>query len=118
MKLDGDIRVKLEDAGPILGSAVVSPDLPADEYGEAHRLVYSGDLGNADTVMLRHPAVPERADTVLVESMYGNRDHRSLRDTMIELQEIIGRAEDEDGCVFSCPLWPWVGPRNCCFIWT
>ena len=49
--------------------------------------------------MLRRPAVPERADTVLMESTYGNRDHKSLRDTLIELREIIDRAEDEDGCV-------------------
>jgi metallo-beta-lactamase family protein len=98
-ELDGDIRVRLDDAGHILGSAVVNLGLPADEHGAAHRLVYSGDLGNADTVMLRRPAVPERADTVLMESTYGNRDHKSLRDTLIELREIIDRAEDEDGCV-------------------
>ena len=84
------------DAGHILGSAIV--ELHQGSRG-AHRqtLVYSGDLGKVDSVLMRDPEVPEQADLVLMESTYGNRDHRSLPDTLKELQDILRRAERERG---------------------
>jgi metallo-beta-lactamase family protein len=88
------IRVRLHDAGHILGSAFVEVELT--ENGQKQTLLYSGDLGNTNKPIIRDPAPPPRADLVLLESTYGNRDHRSFEDTVLELEESI-RAIYESG---------------------
>lgn len=67
-----DIEVLFHDAGHILGSSWVSLDLAGKR---PHRLVVSGDLGRPGHPLFR-PADPyDGADTVLIESTYGNRAH-------------------------------------------
>ena len=63
------LDLTLRPAGHILGSAIV-------ELGvDGHRVVLSGDLGRRHHPLLRPPSDPPRADTVLVESTYGDRRH-------------------------------------------
>jgi metallo-beta-lactamase family protein len=93
----GGMRVRLRDAGHILGSAVVELRLREGDGEKA--LVYSGDLGNRESLLLPEPALPERADVLLMESTYGNRDHRPLADTLVELEEIIDKAAREGGSI-------------------
>jgi metallo-beta-lactamase family protein len=69
LRLGPDVTVTLRPAGHILGSAVAA--LHAGE----HRLVFSGDLGRPQHPLLRPPADPPEADTVVVESTYGDREH-------------------------------------------
>lgn len=88
------IRLRLLEAGHILGSAVV--ELVAD----GRTLVYSGDLGMAERPILRDPAPVEGADLVLMESTYGDRDHRDREDTIHELGEILDQAWSEGGNVY------------------
>ena len=86
------LDLTLLDAGHILGSAVVVLTIA----GEPTRtLVFSGDLGASQRVLMRPPEVPERADLVLMESTYGDRDHRSQEDTMTELEQIIAEARND-----------------------
>jgi len=82
-----DIEVTLRDAGHILGSAIVDIRLGRDT--QAHRLVFSGDLGQPGHPVVRDAARLEAADTMVVESTYGNRLHRSLADTLDELVEVL-----------------------------
>jgi metallo-beta-lactamase family protein len=56
-------------SGHILGASIV------DVQADGRRLVYSGDLGRYDVPIMRDPAVVDGADTLLVESTYGNRRH-------------------------------------------
>jgi metallo-beta-lactamase family protein len=56
-------------SGHILGASIVSVDA-----GD-RRVVYSGDLGRYDVPVLRDPTPVDAADTLLVESTYGNRLH-------------------------------------------
>lgn len=82
------VTVRLHDAGHILGSAIVElTDGP-------NTLVFSGDLGNAGTPILRETQVPTRADIVVMESTYGGRVHESIgqRDEMLR-QAIIDTAK-------------------------
>lgn len=81
------IRIRLHDAGHILGSSFV--EVEVEEGLEKRTLIYSGDLGNTDKPIIRDPSDPPRADLVLLESTYGNRDHRSFKDTVLELEETI-----------------------------
>jgi len=71
------IRIKLYDAGHILGSAVIL--LEANEEGKTSRLVYTGDLGRENTPLLRDPEIiKETVDTLILESTYGGKIHQSM----------------------------------------
>jgi len=89
------ITVTLRDAGHILGSAIVELDLA--ERGEGRRLVFSGDLGQRGAPILRDPTQVRSADAVLLESTYGQREHRSSEATLAELGEVIGTARHDRG---------------------
>lgn len=79
--------VQFLDAGHILGSAIV--ELTLNENGQEKVLVFSGDLGNRDSVLMNDPEVPRRADVVLMEGTYGNRDHRDMDNTLAELEQVL-----------------------------
>ncbi len=80
------IQVRFQDAGHILGSSIV--EVWVTEGGDTRKLVFSGDLGHADAPVLRDPEVVHTADLVLMESTYGDRDHRSWDETRAEVEEI------------------------------
>ncbi len=82
------IRARFLDAGHILGSSIV--ELWATEGSETRKIVFSGDLGHADAPVLRDPEPVVTADFVLMESTYGDRNHRSWAETQAEVQEIAG----------------------------
>jgi metallo-beta-lactamase family protein len=89
------VRVTLHDAGHILGSAIV--ELRATEKGVTRTVVHSGDLGHRGAPILRDPALIRRADLVLLESTYGDRNHRSWDDTWRELGEVFDAAARDKG---------------------
>jgi metallo-beta-lactamase family protein len=80
------VRGRFRDAGHILGSCIV--ELWLTEGSETRKLVFSGDLGHADAPILRDPDVIKTADLVLMESTYGDRNHRSWDETRTEVEEI------------------------------
>ena len=89
------IDVCFRDAGHILGSAIV--ELFITENGKERKLVFSGDLGNSNAALLRDPEKIEKADILLMESTYGDRDHRLMEDTLAEFEEIITDASKNGG---------------------
>lgn len=71
--LDDDISCRFLPAAHILGSASILLEFG---HGDAQRrLLISGDLGRGDHPFLGDPCAPPAADTVLVESTYGDRAH-------------------------------------------
>lgn len=89
------VELRLQDAGHILGSAVV--ELWLTEQGKTRKVVFSGDLGLRGTPILRDPAVVAEADAVVLESTYGDRLHRSRDDSIAELGEVFAAARAEGG---------------------
>ncbi len=79
--------LRFYDAGHILGSAIV--EITLGEHGEKKVLVFSGDLGKGDSALMNEPTLLDRADVLLVESTYGDRDHRTEEDTEVELRDIL-----------------------------
>ncbi len=77
------VRVRLSDAGHILGSALV--ELWLEEAGTARKLVLTGDLGQPGRPILRDPSPIAEADWLVLESTYGDRDHKPLAATLDEL---------------------------------
>ena len=89
------MRVRLQDAGHILGSAIV--ELWLEENGQQRKLVLSGDLGHAGAPILRNPETVREADLVVLESTYGDREHRSWDATLAELGEVFHQARRDEG---------------------
>ena len=65
--------VRPHDAGHILGSTWL--ELTITENGKQTLVVFSGDLGRYNQPILKDPEPPARADYLLCESTYGDRDH-------------------------------------------
>jgi metallo-beta-lactamase family protein len=85
------VRLKLYEAGHILGSAVTV--LEFDGPNGPERVAYTGDLGRPHTPLLRDPDfVLDQVPTLLSESTYGSRDHQSVQEAMGRLKEVIQRA--------------------------
>lgn len=89
--------VVFHDAGHILGSAIV--EVVVNEQDRTKTLVFSGDLGKRDSVLMNEPTLLESADIVLMESTYGDREHRGDQDTVAELRDILRDTWKRDGSV-------------------
>ncbi len=81
------IRVRLHDAGHVLGSASV--EMQVTEGASTRTIIFSGDLGPSGVPLMRDPTTFDHADLVFMESTYGDRDHRPLADTVNELKEVL-----------------------------
>ena len=92
--VDG-VEVCFRDAGHILGSSIV--ELFITEDGAEKKLVFSGDLGNSCAALLRDPEIVEQADVLLLESTYGDRNHRPMDETIEEFENIIAEASKNGG---------------------
>lgn len=94
-----NVRIRLQRAGHILGSAYVECDVsyPAEQRNK--RIVFSGDLGSSHNPLLCSPASPERADTLILESTYGDRLHEDRSNRQSRLEGVIERALADHGTI-------------------
>lgn len=94
------LRIKLQRAGHILGSAYVECDIQyRGKQKNAHRVVFSGDLGAPYAPLLSAPRSPYRADTLVIESTYGDRLHEDRRHRRQRLKRVIEKALQDKGTV-------------------
>lgn len=91
------LSVTLFDAGHILGSAIVQ--LEFSERNQSKKLVFSGDLGKKDTPLMNDPTHLTDASIVLMESTYGDRNHRSLPDSIVQMEQILKETWEQGGNV-------------------
>jgi metallo-beta-lactamase family protein len=82
------VTVRLRSAGHIVGAAFAEIEL-AQPRGKPRRLVVSGDLGEASPLLVSDRAARGDCDVLVVESTYGDRNHRPLADTEDELVQVI-----------------------------
>ncbi|MFT7252490.1 MAG: metallo-beta-lactamase family protein, partial [Flavobacterium sp.] len=92
VKLTDDISFKFFYASHIIGACSI--ELHIDDK----ILVFSGDIGQDDDVLLYPPVKPKKADFVFMESTYGNRLHPK-DDVMFELEQIINNTFQKGGNV-------------------
>jgi metallo-beta-lactamase family protein len=81
------VSVRLHSAGHIVGAAFA--EIRLADGGKRRTLVASGDLGEVSALLVRDRDRPPAADVLVVESTYGDRNHRSLEDTETELIEVL-----------------------------
>ena len=94
---DCSLSVRLQRAGHILGSAYVECDARAGESEE--RVVFSGDLGAPHAPLLPAPQSPERADRLVIESTYGDKDHEDREMRRYRLKAVLEHALEDGGTV-------------------
>jgi len=81
------IRYRFVDAGHILGSSTLEIWYK-DGLGEK-KMVFSGDIGKKDNPIVNDPVFVEETDYLTIESTYGNRNHKSRKDSIDELLDVI-----------------------------
>ena len=88
INVEPGIRARLRNAGHILGSSIVELWIE-EEANKETKIVFSGDLGKQDQLIIKDPHEIFTADYLFVESTYGNRLHRSFEDSKEELLDAI-----------------------------
>jgi metallo-beta-lactamase family protein len=83
-------KATFSHAGHILGAASILLEVAG------RRILFSGDLGRPDDLIMKKPDLPPAADTVLIESTYGNREHPQ-ENVLIELAEALKRVAARGG---------------------
>ena len=82
------ITVCFKNAGHILGSAFI--ELEYEEDGTSTKIVFSGDLGRPDPMILKDPShAADGADYLFLESTYGDRNHKDASGSLDELAEAV-----------------------------
>jgi len=87
IRLSPKVQVTFHNAGHILGSAAIELEIKGDDSNKT--IVFSGDLGGTDDMIMPTPSFINKADTLYIESTYGDRDHRPLEETINECKQII-----------------------------
>ena len=97
VQLTPNIRVRFNDAGHMLGSAII--EVWINEDGEEQKIVFTGDLGNNDIPLLREPTMIDDADILVMESTYGNRLHEYKENKAEEFLKIVSSTLERGGNV-------------------
>ena len=92
-----NIIIRFTDVGHLLGSACIEAWLT--EGGTEKKIVFSGDIGNTDQPIIRDPQLLKKADYVVMESTYGDRNHTEVWSYTDELAEIIDETLGKGGNV-------------------
>lgn len=82
------VTVRYKNAGHILGAAFL--EVSVEEEEKTTRIVFSGDLGRSQALIVENPDIPEMSpDYLFMESTYGDRDHKDETMSREELAEAI-----------------------------
>ncbi|MCK5849489.1 MAG: MBL fold metallo-hydrolase [Kiritimatiellae bacterium] len=91
------MEVSFHDAGHILGSSMIQVDV--DLGNEKRRIIFSGDVGRCSVPILNDPSTFDSADYIVIESTYGNRDHKPNVEIPGKLAKIINETRANGGNV-------------------
>jgi len=89
----GSFSLYCKDAGHILGSVIA-------ELTDTHskkKIVFSGDLGNTPTPLLKDTEKVFDADYMIVESVYGDRNHEQRSERKTKIKEVITKVIKRGG---------------------
>lgn len=79
----GEFSIVLRDAGHILGSAMIEFTF------QGKKIVFTGDLGNSPAPLLKDNENITDADYLIMESVYGDRNHEQREDRRHKLKQVI-----------------------------
>jgi metallo-beta-lactamase family protein len=96
--LGKSIKYRFLDAGHILGSGTLEVWFQDGE--KEKKIVFSGDIGKKGNPIIRDPSTPVESDFIVMESTYGNRLHKPLKDSIDELVQAIRITFKKGGNVY------------------
>ncbi len=93
------VKYRFIDAGHILGSA--SLEFWYQDSAKEKKIVFSGDIGKIDNPIIRDPELPPGdAGRIVIESTYGNRQHKPMKETIDEFVAAIKETFRRGGNVY------------------
>ena len=87
LPLNDRVKICFHDAGHILGSAMI--EIIIQNENESQNIIFSGDIGQWDKPLTNNPSVFDRADYVVMESTYGDRNHDNPQDIEDKLCKVV-----------------------------
>ncbi len=93
LKISDHVSLTFRNAGHILGSSFI--EVVAQNNGRKTKVIFTGDLGRPGQLIIRDPEHAENANALFIESTYGNRDHKGLEESKMELLEAIKYSYDK-----------------------
>ncbi len=97
INIGGGTSVLFKNAGHILDSAIIQVTFEEDSQNKT--VVFSGDLGNHNDIVMPDPQTLKEADVLYIESTYGDRNHRGIKESVDEFKDIICKTLDNNGNV-------------------
>ncbi|MFA6158741.1 MAG: MBL fold metallo-hydrolase [Candidatus Paceibacterota bacterium] len=91
--LADDVSLYWKDSGHILGAAIIEVTLPKA------KIAFTGDLGNSPSPLLRDTEFVTDADYMVMESVYGDRNHESKEQRDIKFRQILAETLGKGGTV-------------------
>ncbi|MEW6570876.1 MAG: MBL fold metallo-hydrolase [Nitrospirota bacterium] len=96
--LERGIKYRFLDAGHILGSGTL--ELWFQDREQQKKIVFSGDIGKKGNPIVKDPFRPVEADFIVMESTYGNRNHKPFKESVNELADAVKSTFKRGGNVF------------------
>ena len=97
IQINEDMKIVFNDAGHILGSAIT--EIWVREEDKESKIVFSGDLGMTQRPILRDPTIIKKADCVIMEATYGNRNHEANSTSINKMIDIVIKTVKRGGTV-------------------
>lgn len=82
-RIASDFETFIKDAGHVLGSSMY------EILYNGKKIVFTGDLGNSPTPLLKDTEDITDADYLIMESVYGDRNHESREERRTKLEDVI-----------------------------
>jgi metallo-beta-lactamase family protein len=88
---EGNVSVSFLDAGHIMGSSMVQFEI------EGKKFLFTGDLGNTPSPLLKDTEIIKNIDYLVMESVYGDRNHELVEDRVKKLKDVVKRTVSKGG---------------------
>lgn len=99
-----EFDIEFFDAGHILGSSFIKISAKDEITHEVKTIVFSGDLGNVATPLVKDTEIINDADYAVMESLYGDKFHEPTADRKGKLEDAIEETVS-DGGVLMIPAF-------------
>jgi len=97
IELFKNCNLQMQDAGHILGSAILNVSCQTKEG--IKKIAFTGDLGNSPSPLLPDTEIPKDIDFMVMESVYGDRNHESKKERRQKLKQVILEGIKKDGAI-------------------
>lgn len=102
VELFDNCYLEMMNAGHILGSAILNVSCKLGD--NLKKIAFTGDLGNSPSPLLPDNQVPKGVDYVVMESVYGDRNHENKKERREKLKQVI-LSGIKKGCTIIIPTF-------------